>query len=279
MLAPLPALAVAAAATRRLRMGTMVLNNDFRHPVVLAREAATLDLLSDGRLELGLGAGHMKVEYDEAGLPFDRGRVRVERLAEAVVIVKRLFTGEPVTYAGRHYRVTDHTIHPRPVQRPRPPILIGGNGPRLLTPGRHRGRHRRLQRHHLRPRWRRAGLLGIPCRRRRYAAASRAGGRRRPLRSARAECAATAGDRHRRSSRGRRGAGAALGRGHGRRRARQSLRTARIRGRDGGAARRRSGCAGASRTMSPRRRTPTPWRRPWPVSPDSERTLREEMPP
>jgi probable F420-dependent oxidoreductase len=133
MLAPLPALATAAAATRRLRVGTMVLNNDFRHPVVLAREAATLDLLSDGRLELGLGAGHMKVEYDEVGVAFDRGRVRVERLAEAVVIVKQLFTGEPVTYAGRHYRVTGHTIHPRPVQQPRPPILIGGNGPRLLT--------------------------------------------------------------------------------------------------------------------------------------------------
>ena len=133
MLAPLPALAIAAAATRRLRVGTMVLNNDFRHPVVLAREAATLDLLSDGRLELGVGAGHMKVEYDEVGLAFDRGQVRVERLAEAVAIVKRLFTGEPVTYDGRHYRVTGHTIHPRPVQRPRPPILIGGNGPRLLT--------------------------------------------------------------------------------------------------------------------------------------------------
>lgn len=133
MLAPLPALAMAAAATRRLRVGTMVLNNDFRHPVVLAREAATLDLLSDGRLELGLGAGHMKSEYDEAGLTFERGRVRVERLTEAVVIVKRLFTGEPVTFAGQHYRVNAHTIHPRPVQRPRPPILIGGNGPRLLT--------------------------------------------------------------------------------------------------------------------------------------------------
>ena len=133
MLAPLPALAMAAAATRRLRVGTMVLNNDFRHPVVLAREAATLDLLSDGRLELGLGAGHMKSEYDEAGIAFERGRVRVERLVEAVVIVKRLFTGEPVTHVGQHYRVTGHTIHPRPVQRPRPPILIGDNGPRLLT--------------------------------------------------------------------------------------------------------------------------------------------------
>jgi probable F420-dependent oxidoreductase len=133
MLAPLPALAIAAAATRRLRVGTMVLNNDFRHPTVLAREAATLDLLSDGRLELGLGAGHMKSEYDEAGLTFDRGAVRVARLAEAVVIVKRLFDGEPVTFHGQHYRLTGHSVHPRPVQRPRPPIFIGGNGPRLLA--------------------------------------------------------------------------------------------------------------------------------------------------
>ena len=133
MLAPLPALAIAAAATRRLRVGTMVLNNDFRHPTVLAREAATLDLLSDGRLELGLGAGHMKSEYDEAGLTFDRGAVRVARLAEAVVIVKRLFDGEPVTFHGQHYRLTGHWVHPRPVQRPRPPIFIGGNGPRLLA--------------------------------------------------------------------------------------------------------------------------------------------------
>src|SRR6185295_15689814 len=103
------ALAAAAHATKDLRVGTMVLNNDLRHPVLVAREAATLDLLSDGRLELGLGAGHMKSEYDEAGIVFERGRVRVERLAEAVTIVKRLFTGEPVTYAGQHYQVTGHT--------------------------------------------------------------------------------------------------------------------------------------------------------------------------
>jgi probable F420-dependent oxidoreductase len=133
LLAPLPALAAAAAATTRLRIGTMVLNNDFRHPVLLAREAATLDVLSGGRLELGLGAGHMQSEYEQAGLAFDPGATRVERMAEAVVVVKRLFEGEPVTFAGRHYRVTGHTIHPRPVQRPRPPIFIGGNAPRLLT--------------------------------------------------------------------------------------------------------------------------------------------------
>jgi len=132
-LAPIPALAAAAHATKDLRVGTMVLNNDFRHPVLVAREAATLDLLSDGRLELGLGAGHMKSEYDQAGLSFDPGGTRVERLTEAVVIVKGLLAGEPFTFAGRHYRVAGHRIHPLPIQRPHPPIVVGGNAPRLLT--------------------------------------------------------------------------------------------------------------------------------------------------
>jgi probable F420-dependent oxidoreductase len=133
LLAPMPALVSAAAATTRLRVGTNVLNNDFRHPVLVAREAATVDFLTYGRLQLGLGAGHMQSEYDQAGLHFDAGGVRVERLAEAVTIVKGLLKGEPVTFAGRHYRVTNHTIHPLPVQRPHPPLLIGGNGRRLLT--------------------------------------------------------------------------------------------------------------------------------------------------
>jgi probable F420-dependent oxidoreductase len=131
--APLVALAAAASATTQLRVGTLVLNNDFRHPVLLAREAATLDWLSDGRFELGLGAGYVKAEYDEAGLRFERGGARVERLAEAVTIVTRLFAGEAVSFAGRHYQVTKHTLFPRPVQQPRPPILVGGNGPRLLA--------------------------------------------------------------------------------------------------------------------------------------------------
>ena len=132
LLAPFPALATAAAATTRLRVGTAVLNNDFRHPVLTARESATLDVLSDGRFELGMGAGHMRSEYGQAGLSFDPGATRVERLGEAVVIAKRLLEGETVTFAGRHYHVTGHTIHPHPVQRPRPPIFIGGNAPRLL---------------------------------------------------------------------------------------------------------------------------------------------------
>src|SRR5206468_11283130 len=132
-IAPMPALMAAAEATTRLRVGTNVLNNDLRHPVLVAREAATVDLLTDGRLDLGLGAGHMQSEYDQAGLRFDPGATRVERLGEAVTIIKSLLAGEKVTFAGRHYRVAGHTIHPLPVQRPHPPILIGGNGRRILT--------------------------------------------------------------------------------------------------------------------------------------------------
>jgi probable F420-dependent oxidoreductase len=133
MLATLPAVMSAADATKGLRVGTNVLNNDLRHPVLLAREAATMDLLTDGRFELGLGAGYVQSEYDQAGLRFDRGGTRVERLAESVQIIKGLLGGAEVNFAGRHYRVTGHTIHPRPVQRPHPPIIIGGNGLRLLA--------------------------------------------------------------------------------------------------------------------------------------------------
>jgi probable F420-dependent oxidoreductase len=131
--APMPALVSAADATATLRVGTNVLNNDFRHPVLVAREAATVDLLTEGRLQLGLGAGYMQSEYEQAGLGFDTGGTRVERLAEAVTVIKGLLSGEQVTFAGRHYRVTGHTIHPLPVQQPHPPIVISGNGRRLLA--------------------------------------------------------------------------------------------------------------------------------------------------
>ena len=132
-IAPMPALIAAAEATSRLRVGTNVLNNDLRHPVMLAREAAAIDLLMDGRLQLGLGAGSIKSEYDESGLRFDRGRVRVARLAEAVRVIKRLLQGEKVTFSGQHYQAAGHSIAPLPIQKPHPPILIGGNGPQLLT--------------------------------------------------------------------------------------------------------------------------------------------------
>ncbi len=132
-LAPMPALVSAAEATTTLRVGANVLNNDFRHPVLVAREAATVDLLTGGRFELGLGAGHMQSEYEQAGLGFDNGGTRVDRLAEAVAVIKGLLSDEHLTFAGRHYRITGHTIHPLPVQRPRPPIAVSGNGRRLLT--------------------------------------------------------------------------------------------------------------------------------------------------
>lgn len=132
LIAPFPALVSAAEATKHIQVGTHVLNNDLRHPVLVARDAAAVDLLTAGRLELGLGAGSIRSEYEEAGLRFDSGANRVERLAEAVTIIKRLLQGEEVTFAGRHYTVDGHAIAPLPVQKPRPPILIGGNGRRLL---------------------------------------------------------------------------------------------------------------------------------------------------
>ena len=129
-LAPLPALAMAAAATRTLRLGTYVLPNDFRNPVVLAKDVATLDLLSGGRFELGLGAGRpdAAAENRMLGLPFDSGAVRVARLAEALQILKALLAGQTVTHSGAHYAPVDAKISPLPQQQPRPPILVAGSG-------------------------------------------------------------------------------------------------------------------------------------------------------
>jgi probable F420-dependent oxidoreductase len=132
ILPPLVPLVSAAEATETLRVGTFVLNNDLRHPALVARDSAAIDLLTDGRFELGLGAGHMESEYDEIGLSFDPGRVRVERLAESVVIIKRLLAGEELTFAGTHYTLKRHRIHPMTVQKPRPPLLLGGNSRPLL---------------------------------------------------------------------------------------------------------------------------------------------------
>ncbi len=132
-LAPLPALVAAADATTSLRLAPCVLSNDYRHPVLLAREAATLDLLSDGRFELGLGAGWNRDEYQRAGLPFDPPSVRVGRLEESVQILKGLFADAPLTFHGRHYTITDLYGHPRPVQQPHPPLMIGGARRRMLA--------------------------------------------------------------------------------------------------------------------------------------------------
>jgi probable F420-dependent oxidoreductase len=129
---PIAALMAAADATTRLRVGSLVFDNDYRHPVVLAKEAATIDLLSDGRFDLGLGAGWMASDYEQAGIPFDSPGTRISRMEEALTIIKGLFTGEPFTFAGEHYRVTGIEGSPRPVQRPHPPIVLGGGGRRML---------------------------------------------------------------------------------------------------------------------------------------------------
>ena len=132
ILSPMPALAAAAQATTTLRLGTLVIDNDFRHPVELAKEAATLDVLSDGRLELGIGAGWHKPEYERLGIPFDPAGVRVDRLQEAIAVINGMFAEGPFSFSGEHYKVTELDGHPKPLQRPRPPLLIGGGGKRML---------------------------------------------------------------------------------------------------------------------------------------------------
>jgi probable F420-dependent oxidoreductase len=133
-LAPVPALMAAADATSELRVGTLVFDNDYRHPLVLAKESATLDLLSGGRLELGLGAGWMRTDYEESGIAYDPPAVRVDRFAEGVAVITGLLESDgPFSFAGEHYTITAHTLLPRPVQRPRPPLILGGGGRRVLT--------------------------------------------------------------------------------------------------------------------------------------------------
>ena len=131
--APGPGLAAAAAATTTLKLGTLVYCNDYRHPVVLAKEVATLDLLSDGRLELGIGAGWMTTDYERAGMAKDPAGTRIERLSEAIDVVEGLLGDESFSYEGTHYRINELDGQPKPVQRPRPPLVLGGGGRRMLT--------------------------------------------------------------------------------------------------------------------------------------------------
>ena len=137
-LAPVPAM-MAAAAASTLRVGALVFDNDYRHPLVLAKEAATIDLLSGGRLELGLGAGWMRSDYDESGISYDDPAVRVDRFEEGLAVITGLLESEGAfSFSGEHYTVTEHTATPRPAQRPRPPLIIGGGGKRVLgIAGRH----------------------------------------------------------------------------------------------------------------------------------------------
>src|SRR5256886_14863979 len=129
---PVAALMAAADATTTLRIGSLVFDNDYRHPVVLAKEAATLDLLSDGRLDLGIGAGWMVSDYEQAGMAFDSPGTRIERLAEAVTIIKKSFAGGEFSFQGKHYSINGLEGAPAPVQKPHPPLLLGGGGRRML---------------------------------------------------------------------------------------------------------------------------------------------------
>jgi probable F420-dependent oxidoreductase len=131
-LAPIAAIMAAADATTVLRVGSLVLDNDFRHPVVVAKEGATLDLLSEGRLELGLGAGWLRSDYDRSGIPYDPPGIRIDRFEEGLAIVKGLFSGEPFSFTGKHYTVSELVGTPAPAQRPHPPIVIGAGAPRML---------------------------------------------------------------------------------------------------------------------------------------------------
>lgn len=131
-LAPTVALAHAAALTTSLRIGSLVLGNDYKHPVVLAREMATLDRLSNGRLELGIGAGWMTADYDKAGMQLDPPGTRIARLAESITILKGLFAPGAFSFSGEHYTVTDLDGDPKPVQQP-VPFCIGGGGPKILA--------------------------------------------------------------------------------------------------------------------------------------------------
>lgn len=129
-LAVLPML-MSAAEKSELRISPMVMANDYRHPVILAREAATIDVLSDGRFELGIGTGWIEEQYVAAGFRFDPPGVRVSRFEEAITVIKGCWSGQPFTFAGEHYQVDEVTC-PRPIQRPHPPLLIAGTGPRML---------------------------------------------------------------------------------------------------------------------------------------------------
>lgn len=131
-MSPVPTMAVIAAATTRMRIAGFVLNNDLRHPAVLAQDLASLDVLSQGRLEVAIGAGWNKAEYDAIGLPFDRTPVRQARLAEAITVLKGCFAAEPFSFAGEFYTITDYDARPVPAQRPHPPFFIGGGGRRTL---------------------------------------------------------------------------------------------------------------------------------------------------
>jgi probable F420-dependent oxidoreductase len=131
-LAPVPALMAAADATTDLRIGALVFDNDYKHPVVLAKELATIDVLSGGRLEVGIGAGWMKSDYDQSGIPMDSPGVRVSRMEEGIAVIKGCFAPGPYSFEGEHYTIDGYDGLPKPAQSP-PPFLIGGGAKRVLS--------------------------------------------------------------------------------------------------------------------------------------------------
>jgi probable F420-dependent oxidoreductase len=132
-LAPMPALQALADATTTLRVGALVFDNDYKHPVVLAKELATMDVLSGGRVEIGIGAGWMASDYAASGIAYDRPGIRIERFLEAIAVLKGAMAEGAFSFRGEHYTITDYDGLPLPVQRPHPPILIGGGGRRVLS--------------------------------------------------------------------------------------------------------------------------------------------------
>jgi probable F420-dependent oxidoreductase len=132
-LAPMPALQAVLDATTTLRAGALVFDNDYKHPAILAKELATMDVLSDGRVEIGLGAGWMISDYEQLGITYDRPGVRIDRFVEGLAVIRGAMTPGPFDFDGEHYTITGYDGLPKPLQSPHPPILIGGGGKRVLT--------------------------------------------------------------------------------------------------------------------------------------------------
>jgi probable F420-dependent oxidoreductase len=130
--APVPGLQALLSATTTLRAGALVFDNDYKHPLVLAKELASMDVLSGGRVEVGLGAGWMIADYEEAGMDYDRAGVRIDRFVEGLAVIKGVMGADPFSFDGEHYTIRNHNGFPKPIQAPHPPVIIGGGGPRVL---------------------------------------------------------------------------------------------------------------------------------------------------
>ena len=131
-LAPVPAMTVAANVTTNLRVCALVFDNDYKHPVVLAKELATMDVLSDGRIDIGIGAGWMRSDYDQAGMQYDTPGVRIDRFIEGLKVIRGCMADGSFSFTGTHYKITEYNGLPKPLQKPCPPVLIGAGGKRML---------------------------------------------------------------------------------------------------------------------------------------------------